>query len=179
MDCSNNIVMCLRDLNYAPEATSSSFFDKSNVAENALVFDTTNSFTSASQGKIQWLAIDLKRAVSINSYKIKSETPITEHSWIYSWSISVSRDNKTWTFADRPDAGDPGDKIFYFKKPINLRYFRIESVSKYYGDLTRIRFYYIQLIGSLALVRDNCFISCRCNRGLNTKLVLFVLIQCN
>lgn len=171
MRCATHIVECLRVTGTEPEAYASS---ENFSPFNALIYNKEKYFQSAAQSKPQWWSINFKTPVSINGYEIVDNIANSGSSCIYNWTISVSRNNKTWTVIHGPVQNDNTIKSYNFSQTYNAIYARIDGNSKYSNDPSLISFYYIKFFGSFINVK-NVF-SCRVRQMMNTNLMRIILI---
>ena len=173
--CETHIVECLRNANIFPEAFASSILNEASPAEAALEYDKTHFFYSNLTRKPQWWAVDFKRVVSISSYQI-SVNPWD--GWIYSWTLSVSFDGKTWRDVDWPELGYPEGKTYTLEKPADARYARISGGNPSYTDPTILLFFYVKFFGTLSPKERRKIIQCNEYKKTNIFAMIIIIICC-
>ena len=142
LNCSTNIVDCLRARNVNPVAKSSSVWSNC-YASNALSYDTSSSFNSNRDPNGAWWSVDFKQKVAISMYQISS---LSKCDWIKRWKASVSDDGKKWEVVSTPEEGHPAGKIYSLGNLTSARYFRIDKLNLSCGNMA---FHYVKFFGFL------------------------------
>ena len=143
MRCSTNIVNCLRKKGIEPYAFSSS----GSSAAKAIDGIASSIFSSNAENSPQWWAVDFKKLVRINGYKITTDTSTTSGSSIYNWTLSVSVDKINWRVINYPPEGSRNKAISLGNSFIS-RYARIDGNSLWSHDKTKITIYEIEFYSS-------------------------------
>ena len=173
MQCSTNIVDCLRKKGTEPYAFASSEESSSSVAANAIDGTTSKSFFSKPENSPQWWAVDFKRLVSINGYKVTTDTTTTTGSAIYNWTLSVSFNKRNWRVINYPPGGSR-NKVISLGNSFIGRYARIDGNSLWKTDKTKIAIFEIEFYGShIARMKVN---TCAVSRKKIISIYLIILL---
>lgn len=171
--CSSSIVECLREKGIQPTATASSKLGDSFKASNALDFSTDNSFYTGFKNSPQYLTIDFKRIVIIDSYQIEAPN---DSDLFKKWVVSTSLDNKTWIMGTSLNTGFPGDTKYPLNEARAARYAKLDAGSTG-NDQTFFRIYYIKFFGSLTgKVPMNGMNTIRRKKTVDTDLMRMILL---
>ena len=144
MTCLTNIVACLRKEGIEPFAFAN---NENEAAANAIDGTTDKIFQSKQENSPQWWAVDFKRLVSINGYKITADAASTFNSAIYNWTLSISIDKRNWRVISYPPKRSINIVISLNNSFIG-RYAKIDGNSKWIVDETVIAIKEIEFYGS-------------------------------
>ena len=176
MQCSTNIVDCLRKKGTEPYAFASSESSSSRAAANAIDGTTSEMFISKQENSPQWWAVDFKRLVSINGYKVMTGTDTTSGSAIYNWTLSVSVDKRNWRVINYPPEGSRNNVISLGNSFVG-RYAKIDGNSMWIGDKTKIAIFEIEFYGShtAKMKANTCVVSRK--KIINICLIILLIVS--
>jgi alpha-L-fucosidase len=106
--------------------------DTTNIAKNAFDNNEKTYWSSKAINKPQFLSIDLGKEYTITGF-VYTPQQNNPHGMIEKGEIKISDNGKDWKVLESFEFGnlinDPTKRSFHFKKEMNIRYIKIESVS--------------------------------------------------
>ena len=176
MQCSTNIVDCLRKTGIEPYAFASSELSSSYVAANVIDGTTSKKFISKQENSPQWWAVDFKRLVSINGYKVTTDTTTTTGSAIYNWTLSVSFNKRNWRVINYPPGGSR-NKVISLGNSFVGRYARIDGNSLFSTDKTKIAIIEIEFYGSHMAKMNTSICAKSRKKIINLYLIILLIVS--
>ena len=173
--CNKNIIECLREANINPVATSRTQYSSTYSTPKAIDYTTTTWYESNDESSSQWWKIDFQQPVTLDSYRITVAG--TGCYWLKKWKASISNDDSSWEDIGTEEDSWSGEKMINISKPVNARYFKIDSLNGKCGYRIAIR--YIKFFGSLSNKKTKNLCTCKRKRGLNLDILRYILLLCS